>query len=278
MAERALWLRRYRLVAHTLDVSALDVAFNVARSTTREPNTAEIQVWNLSPSNRSALESAERPSVLLRAGYEADGDPPPLIFRGSARRVYSERDGLDTVTTLECSDSGREIGRARISRSYAPGTPATRVLRDAVAAAEIGEGNLGEYEASYRARNGSTIFADGYAADGPVRRVIQTLARAAGLRWSVQNGALQLQRAGAPLQTEAPRLSAASGLVGTPTRDARGKVTATALLQPGLEPGRRIVLDSAEIQGSYEIRQVVLKGQSFGAEWHATLELAPIRT
>jgi hypothetical protein len=274
--ERQLFGRIWRLTAGDLDVSALDLTFNVSKSTSREPNTAEIRVINLSRENRARLERADRPRVVLRAGYEADGDPPPVLFVGDARRVFSERSGLDIVTTLQASDGGREIQTARISRSYAPGTEISKVLRDAVEALGVGVGNLSDFEGAYRARNGASVFPDGYAADGPARRVVQDLARAAGLRWSVQNGALQLLRVGQALQSTALRLSATSGLVGTPTRDEAGKVAATVLLQPGVEPGRRVILASDTIEGGYEVRQTVYKGDTSGADWYATLELAPL--
>lgn len=276
MIERPLWDRRYLLTVGTLDVSALDIGFDVTKNTSREPNTAEVRIFNLSRSDRATLEAADAPRVVLRAGYLADGDPAPLLFLGGARRVYSAREGLDIVTTVTASDSGRELLTGRVSRSYAPGSRVTRALRDAVTAAGIGEGNLSDFEGAYTMRTGAAVFADGFVADGPARRVLHALARAAGLRWSVQNGSLQLQRAGQALQSTAPRLTSASGLVGTPTRDEHGKVTAQALLQPGLEPGRRVVLASEEIEGSYEIRQTVYKGTTAGAEWYATMELAPL--
>jgi hypothetical protein len=271
-----LFGRRYLLTIGDLDVSALDLTFNVAKSTTREPNTCEVRVYNLSRDHRAQLARADAPRVVLRAGYEADGDPPPLLFLGSARRVFAEREETDIVLTVQASDSGRELLTGRISRSYAPGTRATAALADAIDAAGIGRGNFSDFEAAYVARNGSAVFADGFVADGPARRVIQALARAARLRWSVQNGALQLMRTGQALQAQAPQLSAASGLVGTPTRDEHGKVSATVLLQPGLDPGRRVVLVSSEIEGGYEIRQVVYKGATAGGEWYATLDLAPL--
>jgi len=277
MPERVLFDRRYRLTVDTLDMSALDLSFDVTKSTARDPNKAEIRVFNLGPSTRATLEAASVGArVVLRAGYLSDGDPPPLLFLGGSRRIYTAREGLDLVTTIQASDSGRELLTGRISRSYAPGSNVSRALRDAVEAAGIGEGNLSDFEGAYSMRTGASVFADGFVADGPARRIIQALARAAGLRWSVQNGALQLQRAGQALQASAPRLSASSGLVGTPTRDEDGKVTATALLQPGLEPGRRVVLASDQIEGSYEIRQTVYKGATSGEPWHATMELAPL--
>ncbi len=267
--------RRWKCTVDALDVSDLDLTFDVARDTTRAPNTAEIRIINLSRENRARLAGREELAVRLRAGYATDGDPPPIVFAGSSRDIYVERDGTDIVTVVQASDSGQTLQRSRIRKSYAAGTPIVNVLRDAVTEAGIGEGNLSEFE-NRSLRNGATTFPDGYVADGPARRIITTILRAAGLRWSVQNGALQVLEAGTPLQTRAPILEAGTGLVGTPTRGENGKVTAQVLIQPGLEPGRRVVLRSAELEGSYEIRQTVLRGATAGLTWYAILDLAAL--
>lgn len=274
--ERRLVGRTWLVTVGDLDVSRLDISFNVVKSTSREPNTLDLRILNLSREKRAGLENARRPRVVLRAGYKADGDPPPLLFTGDARRVFSERSNLEIVTNIQASDGGREIQTARISKSYSPGVRVAVVLRDTVEALGIGVGNLADFEASYSARNGASVFPNGYTADGPARRVLQDLVRAAGLRWSVQNGALQLLRVGRALQSTALRLEGSSGLVGTPTKDERGKVTATVLLQPGVEPGRRVVMASDTIEGGYEVRQTVYKGDTSGTDWYATLELAPL--
>jgi len=267
-----LFGRRWLVSIGDVDVSAFDLSFDVVKSTAREPNTAEVRIHNLSSGTRVRLESTQARRLVVRAGYEADGDPPPLLFLGDSRRIYTEREGADLVTTVQASDGGRELLAARISRSYGPGTPKISALRDAVDALGIGRGNLADYASEL----GSETFADGFVADGPARSVLHTLVRSARMRWSVQNGALQLLRAGEPLQVQAPRLSAATGLVGSPTRDEAGKVSAVCLLQPGLEPGRRVVLAAEQIEGGYEIRRVVYAGASSAQPWYATMELAPL--
>lgn len=278
----ALFGRKWKITAGDVDVSAFDPVFDIVKSTAREPNTCEVTLRNLSAATRARIENASPLRVVVRAGYEEDGDPPPLLFNGDARHAFSDRDGLEIVTTIQASDGGRDLQTARISRSYPPGTEVAQVLRDTVDALGIGAGNLADFVTSYESRNGSRTFPDGFAAAGPARRVLQGLTRAAGLRWSVQNGALQLLRVGQPLQETAVRLSAASGLVGSPTRSFDGpggrrvKVTAQALIRPGLEPGRRIVLDSEGISGGFEIRRTVCRGGATENDWYANLELAPL--
>jgi hypothetical protein len=274
----ALFDRQWSLQVDTLDLSDLDLAFKVERSVWRTPNLAEIRVWNLSETTRAEIQRRE--TVVLRAGYE----DPPTLFRGDIRRVWTETDGIDLVTVLQARDGGRAYSEARIARSYNPGTPVVTVLRDVIADMEIGQGNLAEYAAAYALRNGADTFGDGYVAAGPARRVLDALTRAAGLRWSVQNGALQLLRQGTPLQSRAVLLTSDTGLLDSPTWDERGirtegrrgLLTARALIQPGIEPGRKVRVESRLVEGDFEVRKIQYQGETRGDAWDAVLELRPI--
>lgn len=268
-----LFNRRWKVTIGTLDVSDLDIRFKIEKSTLREPNTCELEIANLNENNQASLQQTNNTQVSVRAGYEDDGDPPPLLFTGDSRRIYTESDGVDFITFVTARDSGRSYNQGRISLSYSPGTSVITVLRDAVSQLGIGEGNLSDFEAAYRLRNGSDSFADGFVASGPARRVVNAIVRGAGLRWSVQNGSLQLQRRGEALQSQATLLTANSGLVDSPTVDDRGKVSAQSLLQPGLDPGRKVVLDSRAVSGDFEIRKVTFTGDTRMVPWYATMEL-----
>ena len=49
--------------------ATLDCAFEVEKSTAREPNTASVKIWNLSPSHRRALEQTSTLALRIDAGY-----------------------------------------------------------------------------------------------------------------------------------------------------------------------------------------------------------------
>lgn len=274
-----LFGRQWSLQVGNLDLSDLDIGFKVERATARAPNVGEIRVWNLAPNTRAQVEGGG--TCILHAGYE----DPPLIFRGDSRRVWTETDGpTDWVTVIQARDGGRAYSEAQFSRSYNPGTQVIRVVRDVISDMEIGVGNLGEFEGAYQLRNGATTFPDGYVAHGRCSRILNTLVRAAGLRWSVQGNALQLQQGGQPLQTRAVVLSADSGLLGSPTWDERGRqtsgrrgvLTCQSLIQAGLEPGRRVRVESRLVTGDFEARKITYQGETFGNDWTATLELRPL--
>ena len=272
---RALFDRRWQVTVGDLDVSELDLEFTIQKDTKRTPNEAQLVIYNMNEDSRSRAENTTPRRVVIRAGYKQDGDPPPTLFVGDARRVYSEVDGLDVITEVEARDAGNAWINGRMSKSYAPGVSVSRVLRDAVEILGIGEGNIDDF-ADQAMINGASTFPDGFVATGPARLVIQEIVRGQGLRWSVQGGALQIMRRRQPLQRSAVLLRAGSGLLGSPTKDEKGVVTAAALIRPGLDPGRRIVLESRNISGSFEIRAVEVRGSTRDNDWSATLTLRPL--
>jgi hypothetical protein len=274
--------RRWLVEVAGVSSSEIDLEFTITRNLGRKPSTGEVKLYNLKEATRSRIEAARGARLVLRAGYEESGDPPPTLFSGDVRRVFSKVEGVDLVTTVQGRDGGEAYMLGRMSRSYAPGTPIRTVLRDAVDAMGIGRGNLDDFDPSLR--NGQSDFPDGFAAHGPARTVIDAIVRGAGLRWSVQSGALQLIQRGRALQGRAVILSPDTGLIESPTRadtqggnrTARGAVEATCLIQPGLDPGRQVRIESRLITGSYIVRTVEYKGSTFAQDWYAKLTLRPL--
>lgn len=270
-----LWRRTWRVVVGPVDVSELDVDFTVYKSKKREPNKATVTVYGLSANTRQRIEGT-RPRVEVYAGYEP-GDPP-LLFVGEATRaqgVVTEADGVEVITTIEAKDQGDSYQRARINRSFAAGAAVGDVLTVAVDALGIGRGNLSDFVRGLELSNGATTFPEGFVASGAARDVVDSLVRGAGLRWSVQNGVFTVRERGRPVQNRATLLKPETGLVGSPTADERGVVTATCLIQPGLDPGRRVVLESRQFNGGYAVRSVEYSGSTSGSDWYAKLVLEP---
>lgn len=273
-----LYLRRYELQIGTRKIRDLSIGFLVSKSIKREPNTAEIRIRNLSREHRREIEQARGLRVQLAVGYQ--GDDLHVIFRGDIQnaatprggRVDSTRSGSDIETTIEAMDGGQSYTAARVSRSFPPGTPVTTVLGAAVDALGIGRGNLADF-ASNGLEGAGAVYREGATLSGPAVREIDGITRSMGLRWSIQNGVFQLLRRGRPLDAGSVRLAEGTGLIGAPAVDANGDVMATALIIPGLDPGRKVVIDSETIRGGFEIRRVEYEGESRGDPWYANLTL-----
>jgi hypothetical protein len=130
MAE--LFRRRAALTAgigggRALRIVNLDFEFSVVKNLRREPNTAEIKVYNLQASSRQALEANEEQRIRLEVGYETDVH---VIFEGDLRKASSTRDGADIITTIEGGDGERSFRRARTNRSFGEGTSVRSVIED----------------------------------------------------------------------------------------------------------------------------------------------------
>lgn len=289
-------------------INDLDMEFTVFKSIKREPNKCSLRVFGMSETTRQRIETqldyvttnqrstttvdatestpqinvtvnsrntnlrAGRPWIELKAGY---GDEPNTIFFGQVgdKGIVTEADSVDIVMLVEARDGGSSYQRSRINQSFAPGTSVESVLRAAVSALGIGEGNLNDFTTNLALTNGTTVFVTGYTASGPARETIDSIVRGAGLRWAIQNGILTIRKRGQPLQIQATQLSPDTGLIGSPTVDPRGVVTAQCLIQPGIDPGRKIHLKSRQFDGGYQVTSVTYTGNTSGQEWYATLTL-----
>jgi hypothetical protein len=273
-----------------LERAGLDVSFEVESSTSREPNTCSVKIYNLAPDHRRALASAAVLPIRVEAGYAEsvttlfDGDvrvAESRVRAASHRKAQSRLGALaqtvdlvDIVTEVEAEDGGRAWRTATVLRSFARGTPVSSVLDACVAALGVGRGNLDEFDAE-AALNGGDVrtYGEGTVLAGDARREVDRIVRSCGLTWSVQGGAFQLMRAGRALATRATLLNSGTGLVGSPAVDAEGYVTATSLLNGNLYPGRPVVLQAREIEGSYKVKKVRHVGETFGVDWSSEVTL-----
>lgn len=244
--------------------SSLDVAFSIERSLQPEPNTAEIQVWNLNPDHRSQLEELDRVAVTVEAGYE---EQTALLFSGTVRTVFTTREGPDLITTLQSGDGEKEYQQSRVNLSIAAGTPNNSVLQQVTKALGVNEGNL-----SSAVLPTAPLFPQGGVLSGSASQIMTRITQSLGFEWSIQEGALQLLLANAPLAATATLLKSDTGLVGSPSVDSEGILTAQSLLIPEIFPGRLIVLESERLSGNYRVEKCNYSGDTAGSDWYIDLE------
>lgn len=272
-----LFDRIYKVRVGTLDVSHLDVAFNIKRSLKGEPNKLDLTVWNLSRDNLNSIREAGELDVEVRAGY-ADQQEPPLLFRGLARReVFAYTEKTETVLKLKARD-GSGSRRSRINRSYNTETPVRTVLGDLADAMGVGRGNLQDFENDPFSASGNSSLPQGFVAVGQAWVNFDRLVRSQGNRWSIQNGVIQILPQRTARLTPATLIKSSTGMIGSPQRDKSNKVTVEVLLQPNLEPGKIVRVESTFINGDYEIQETNYKGSTVGtnSDWVARLVLKPL--
>lgn len=85
---------------NAVDLSELDIDFEVTRSVEWYDNGATITIYNPSPSTLNTIMN-EGNSVTLKAGYE-DEDNERNIFVGQIAMAAPQRDGKDVVVVITC--------------------------------------------------------------------------------------------------------------------------------------------------------------------------------
>lgn len=300
-----LFQRSFKLTVDTVGISnddgdGLDIEFKVEKNLKGEPNKAEIKIYNLNPDHRSEFlkkfgsqiqKSKRQPiRVELEAGYKDDRG---IIFSGDLRNLVISHAGPDFVTTLSGADGGHAYRSARIAQTYGSGVAFATVAKECARAMGVGLGNLDEMVADATIESLGRSFSSGAVLHGAASDCLDRLMKAAKLTWTVHNGVLQIQNKGEPLQRQSYRLSPDTGLIGSPTPEvdttvvpnASGK-TPTKPSQSGLlkvktllihhlYPGVKVVLDSEEFQGGYQITEVTYEGSTFSDDWFCDCKVRP---
>lgn len=264
--------RAFTLTVGTVELSNLDCKFKVKKSLKPEPNTCNVEVYNLAATTRAKLESSKSNILRLEAGYNTDVS---LLYLGNIRAVYTTTDGPTKVTHLETGDSEKEIQASRINVPVGPKTPADVALRAIAKTLGVKAGNIEAAIAKLKTKAGLALFPSATILSGSTARYLQDFCNSAGLEWSIQDGALQILDKGKALETsKAILLSAATGLTGSPTVDFKDKklgAMAKCLMIPELGCGRKVVFDTEGVKGGYRIHTIEYDGDFAGNDWYATI-------
>ena len=242
----------------------LRVAFDVTRSKTRDPNAAAIQVHNLNPATRGALEQQERASCELSAGY-AD-ESTHVIFAGVLLHIESYRADGGIVTDLQLGDdTEQKAAIPRIHKNFPTGTPISNVLQDLVSATGLKGGNFAE-AAPFARLVGGTALQRPWFASGQALSELHAFARSLGFQWTMQDQQVIFTGLGRGTGGSGPVFTG-DNVPETPQIDADGLITLTGRLVPELVPGRPFEVDTAEVQGRFVATDTRHYGDTSGTDW-----------
>jgi hypothetical protein len=263
--------RAYEITVGGLGVEALRCGFTIDRTLAKEPNTAEIALYNLHPETRGKFHAKEGVPVVVKAGYADTG--LCTIFVGELREGFSrpERDG-SWVTVLRSGDGDKAKRKTRANRGMRPGISLEQAVSQLARDMKVGIGNVGKELLSGNLDGIGDVFAKGLTGSGSAFEQMDRLARSAGLEISVQDGELQAIKHGDFIGVRAVVLQAGTGLEGVPEIDGKGLMTCRARIVPGLVPGYPIEVISEVIGlGLWRIEKVRYVGDTHGDDWSAEI-------
>lgn len=262
-----LYDRVATLQVDTIVLAELRFAFKIERTLRPRPGKAEVKVWNLTSSHRDQLDSLDGVSVVLDAGYMATGTA--TLFSGTLRRVSHERaEGNTWITKVEGEDGGRQRRTARTLRSFRPGTPLRTVFLALAQDFGVDAGNTSQATSSAALAQVGNAVVCGTTLRGSVAEALDEFCRGASLEWSIQNGALQILPIGTALSGQAIVLGPDSGLIGSPTKEQRGRVKFRSLINPEIMPGKQVQLQSRIVTGAFRVEKCSWSGDTEGQDWY----------
>jgi hypothetical protein len=256
-----------------LEVSGLDVSFEVKRTLGFGSGEARCDVYNLSKQSRDGLGKLARANLQLIAGY---ADQQTLLFNGDLRTPLTVRRGADVVTTLEGTDCSWVYGGAKpVSIAVPSGASQQQAWDQLVKATGVKAGNAATIELPGQLPSGASFT-------GNPMTHLQRIAARGGYEVSVQDGAFQVLQIGKAFAGQAQVISADTGLIEAPQpqRSNRPQIrmwTVKALIRPGLLPGRAVRIETAEVTGDFRIREVTFVGSTFGDEWFANMTVEDLK-
>jgi hypothetical protein len=252
------------------------VAFDITKSLTPQPNPIAVSIWNLKETNRQRIDrTTDR--VILRAGYKEDVGALVLAI-GDIVDVIHRIEEADVVTEILAGDGSRTMRTNKQSITFRAGKSAKAILAEVASTAGIALRDVTSLV--------DADFANGFAESGPFSEIMDKLAGKLNAEWSIQNGEVQVTALDTPTNEVALALSPNTGLIGSPERrtDQGTPRSPTqkdgwilrSLLQPTLEPGARVVVESSTVSGTFRVKELQHVGDTHADDWTTTMAVEGI--
>lgn len=250
------------------DATALRVAFDIKKNIKATPNTATVTLFNMAPKNRNSLLPGM--NVTVFAGYQ---DMMQLLFVGVIDTVKSTRGGADVATVMSCLDGGSAITGSLFMRQYGTATLLTDIFHDIAARmAMVSAANPPGLSASAVLGVDPTATTNAFLTlSGTCRDVLTQVCQPRGLEWSIQNGALQVISKVLHFGDKAEVVSPATGLIGVPSIN-KDLCEFVCLLNPNIQPGRMIFLNTRDAVGYFKVRGGKWTGDTHDTKWQSEVQ------
>jgi hypothetical protein len=260
-------------------VTDLRMAFKIEKKLQKNPNTAELVIYNLAPHTRALIEKKPL-HVRIDAGY---GDTIHRLWVGDMTFSSSRFEGVDWITQIEIANGERAFNYARCNRSFkksqgGAGTNVLEVVNEIAKTMEMGVSIRSDIKAEL---SGSELK-QALSIRGPAHKNLDKVLTAKGLEWSIQDGQIQILRPEQLRSDQAHLVNQSTGMIGTPEYNAPKKPGAKAvlkvkmLLHAGLVPGQKIKVESESISGVFRLEAVTHSGDTFTNEFFSDIEAKPI--
>lgn len=245
--------------------SGIRIKFEIEKDDSSNANKAKISLYNISVESRAFLEKKNL-VIFLNVGY---ADFMRNVFFGDVKRIEEKRDSADIVTILECGDAETTLRESYIQVGLNAGCTNIQIIDQVVKQLNL--------PVSYKTEIKSIKYNQGFSYSGLSSKLLDQLTKHAGIKWTVQDGEIIFSKTKESdnLQTEAPLISAETGLLSIPTKDDKG-VKFECLINPSIRPIRAVKVESKKFLSGQSVLIKVLKadydGDTHDGDWKMKIE------
>lgn len=231
---------------------ALRIAFAVKLTSSRKPNKAQVELYNLEEDSIALL---QQPGAIasLRAGYRQASD---VIAAGNIITATKKKTGDTTVMSVSIGDGEILYLTSRFDKSYSGPAQNTQILADIISQMGIGRGFVDQLP--------PRTYPSGMVFYGCAREALDLVLGDVGAEWSIQEGALQVLCGNdIPISRRVILLTPRTGLKQVEKK--KNGVEIISYMNGRIWPGREIRLESEELTGDFVARVVDHVGDGFDA-------------
>ncbi len=259
----------------SVEITKLRFVFSIEKTKTSTQNILKLQIYNLS-SDTSAKIQEKDSTIILKVGY-LDDVGLEVIFSGSITRVTPHIDFPHTILSIESGDGMERLREARSNISNSEGVSVNQIL------SQLSD-DLGVVVKDITTEI-QEIFNSGFSFIGPTKQAIDDIAQQFGLDWSIQDGELQILKAGDTNSDRISFISKDTGMIGSPeliVSDAQvlqaaasgdPKYKVETLMNAKIRPTNEVQIESIPISGNFIINSVKHNGDTHGDTWSTVMEV-----
>jgi hypothetical protein len=250
------------------------IKFEIKKSILSNTNSCRVDIYNLSQTTRNKITSDPSSLVRVSAGYAENGGLLN-IGQGNVSNIIHTIKNPDIITTIYSKDGFNSVTNNNISLSFIGKTQLSLVMNAIIDKLKLPVG--------FTDYNRAGEFKNGYSYVGSIPDALDQLGSQFKFKWSIQNGQLQILNDQGSTNVQNIFLSNRTGLVESPELIIKTKklnelntneYKIVALLQPQLEAGDLVQVESIALNGVFTIKELIHTGDTRGNEWYSKMVVA----
>lgn len=238
-----LFRRKKQLIINNVVMPDLEIDFNIAFNADDEQPVNDVSIVNLTPETIRGIGNGQ--TVILNAGY---GDNMGNVLVGKISDTSTASSGVDRTLKMMVTPDVNVILSTTVSKSYAPGTMASFVIKDLLNGIGLEVGTI--------KLNADICYTDGKVFSGTVDAALKEIVQATGSFMFVRCNIIYIVDSVYEIDTGI-LLNASTGLIGSPEvvniNGAKG-YKITSLLNPMLTLGSVFRLESKYLSGLFRVQ------------------------